>query len=124
MTGKMPNPFEVPNEMRDLAAKSVEQAKRAFDSFIGAARKTSDTIAGATPQLPGQAREAGDAMIGMAEANVKAAFELAENLVRAKGLDEVMALQADYMRNQMSAMQAQMQDMGSMMQKAATPRKP
>jgi phasin len=122
MSAKMPNPFEVPNEMRDLAAKSVEQAKRAFDTFIDAARKTSDGIAGSAPQLPPNAREAGDAMIGMAEANVKAAFELAENLVRARGMDEIMALQTDYMRKQMSAMQDQMNSMGSMIQKAAKPK--
>jgi phasin len=119
MTPKMPNPFEVPNEMRDLAAKSVEQAKRAFDSFLGAARQTSDQMAAAAPQLPASARDAGDAMLGMAESNVKAALELAEKLVQARGMDEVMRLQSDYMRAQMEAMKGQMESMGAMVQNAA-----
>ena len=31
--------YEIPNEMRDFAEKSVEQARKAFDGFIGAASK-------------------------------------------------------------------------------------
>jgi hypothetical protein len=36
--------YEVPGEMRDFAEKSVDQARKAFDSFIGAARRTADTV--------------------------------------------------------------------------------
>ncbi len=39
---------EIPTEMRDFAEKSVEQARKAFDSFIGAARRTADTVQGST----------------------------------------------------------------------------
>jgi phasin len=119
MTPKMPNPFEVPNEMRDLAAKSVEQTRRAFDSFLGAARQTSEQVASAAPAMPAAAKDAGNAMLGMAEANVKAALDLAGKLVQARGMDEVMALQSAYMKSQMEAMQGQMTSMGEMVQKAA-----
>ena len=43
----IPN-YEVPAEMRDFAEKSVDQARKAFDSFIGAARRTADTVQGST----------------------------------------------------------------------------
>jgi hypothetical protein len=39
MDAKQPN-YEVPAEMRDFAEKSVEQARKAIDGFMGAARKT------------------------------------------------------------------------------------
>ena len=33
------SPYEIPAEMRDFAEKSVEQARKAFEGFIGAAQK-------------------------------------------------------------------------------------
>ena len=36
---KTPISYEIPTEMRDFAEKSVEQAKKAFDGFVGAAGK-------------------------------------------------------------------------------------
>ena len=32
-------PYEIPAEIRDLTAKSVEEARKAFESFIEAAHK-------------------------------------------------------------------------------------
>ena len=42
---EMPN-FQVPEEMRDFAEKSVEQARKAFDGFLGAAHKAIDSVEG------------------------------------------------------------------------------
>ncbi|MFL5119984.1 MAG: phasin, partial [Microvirga sp.] len=36
--------YDVPPEMREFAEKSVEQARKAVDGFLGAARKTADTL--------------------------------------------------------------------------------
>ena len=30
------NPFEIPQQMRDLAEKNIEQARMAYDQFMGA----------------------------------------------------------------------------------------
>ena len=40
--------FEVPPQMRDLAETSVEQARKAFGTFIGSARRATDTLQGST----------------------------------------------------------------------------
>jgi hypothetical protein len=89
---KMPQ-FEVPAEMRDLANKSVEQSS---------IKATKDAV-------------------GFAEQNVKAALDHAQSLVKAKGFDEVMKLQSEFMRLQMAAMQDQMKSMGGMMQETVKP---
>ena len=34
-------PYEIPPEIRDLTAKTVEEARKAFESFIAAAHKAS-----------------------------------------------------------------------------------
>jgi hypothetical protein len=43
-------PYEIPAEIRDLTAKSVEEARKAFESFIEAAHKATAQAEGtATP---------------------------------------------------------------------------
>jgi phasin len=109
--------FEIPNEMRDFAEKSVEQAKKAFDGFMGAAHKAVDTVNEKTniASMPGAdfTRKA----MAQAESNVSAAFEHAQRLVRAKDAQEVMKLQTEFLQAQLAQVQAQMKEMGGNVQK-------
>ncbi|MGL4240806.1 MAG: phasin [Beijerinckiaceae bacterium] len=114
--------FEVPNEMRDFANKSVEQARRAFDSFMGATQQAASQAQSATQQMQEQAKDATKQVVGFAEQNVKAAFDHAQSLVQAKGIDEVMKLQSGYLKDQIAAMQQQLKAMGETVQKAAKPK--
>lgn len=50
------------------------------------------------------------------EQNEAAAFELARNLMRAKDIHEVMTLQSDYAKAQMSVIQTQAKERGSLVQ--------
>jgi phasin len=115
--------FEVPGEMRDFAARSVEQARRAFDSFVGATQQAAGQAEATGQVMQQQATEAAKQVVGYAEQNMKAAFDHAQALVQAKGLDEVMKLQSGYMRDQIAAMQEQLKSMGETVQKAAKPKK-
>jgi phasin len=119
---KLPQ-FEVPTEMRDLANKSVEQAKRAFDSFMGATQQAAGNLHGSAQKAQDSSMKATKEAVGYAEQNVKAALDHAQALVKAKGFDEVMKLQTEFMRNQMAAMQSQMTSMGKTMQGAVKPKK-
>jgi phasin len=119
---KTPN-FDVPVEMRELATKSVEQAKRAFDSFMGATHEASEKFKGSQFSMNEQASKATSQAVGFAEQNVKAALDHAQALVQAKGLEDVMKLQADFMKNQMEQMQSQMKSMGEAVQASMTPKK-
>jgi phasin len=115
--------FEVPAEMRDLASKSVEQAKRAFDSFMGATQQAAGNMQGSTHSLQENASKAAKQVVGYAEQNVKAALDHAHALVQAKGFDDVMKLQGEFMRSQMAAMQDQMKSMGKAAEEAIKPKK-
>lgn len=112
-------PYEIPDEMRAFAERSVEQARKAMDTYISAAHKTAEMMQGSTSIAQNSGSTASRKAIAYAEQNIAAAFDHAQKLVRAKDFSEVMALQAEYLRNQMGAMQAQMQDVGSAVQKAA-----
>jgi phasin len=115
--------FEVPNEMRDFANKSVEQARKAFDSFLGATQQAAGQAQSVTQTMQEQAMDASKQVVGFAEQNMKAAFDHAQSLVKAKGMDEVMQLQTGFLKDQIAAMQAQLKAMGETVQNAAKPRK-
>jgi phasin len=111
--------YEIPNEMRDFAEKSVDQARKAFDGFFSAAQKAAEQVHGTTETARASTTDATAKVITQAEANVTAAFDLAQKLVRAKDINEVMALQGDFLKSQMASFQNQMKDLGTAVQKAA-----
>ncbi len=104
--------FEVTPEMRAFAEKSVEQAKKAMDGFIAAARHAAVTAETQAKAAGGKAKEAGDLAMRYAERNIDSSFEFAQSLVRAKDLQEVLRLQSDYLTKQMTALQEQAKDLG------------
>jgi hypothetical protein len=64
--------------------------------------------------LPAQVKDLGAKAMGFAEMNVKAAFDLAQKLVHAKDMQEVLALQSEYVRAQMAAIQEQARELGAL----------
>ena len=111
--------YEIPTEMRDFAEKSVEQARKAFDSFMGAAQKTVDTLENSASSVQANTTDMTRKTFTYAEQSVNAAFEHAQRLVRAKDVQEAMQLQAEFVRNQFAALQSQMRDLGTIAQSAA-----
>ena len=65
------------------------------------------------------AKDMGQKAMGFAEQNIANSFEYAQKLVRAKDIQEVMALQQEYLQSQMKAMSEQAKDLGSTASKAA-----
>ncbi len=116
----MADPYAVPAEMRDFADRSVQQARKAFEGFMGAVKKSSGTLDEATPVQPNIAAGAAKA-VSLAEKNVTAAFDLAEKLVHAKDIQEVMALQSEYLKSQMTSIQDQTREMGEVIAKTMIP---
>ncbi|MFE1600921.1 phasin [Methylobacterium sp. ID0610] len=110
--------YEIPTEMRDFAEKSVEQARKAFDSYISAARKTADTIQGSAEVARSNAQTLSSRSFAFAEQNVNAAFDLAQKLVRSRDVQEAMQHQAEFIRSQFAAIQSQAKEFGSMTQSA------
>jgi phasin len=108
---------EIPSQVRNLAEKNVEQAREAFLGFVGAAQKAT----GATEMLPPAAKNTMTKAMLFAEENVKAAFDLAEKLVRAKDAQEIFALQTEFATSRLTAMQTQAMELGAAVQEAIAP---
>jgi phasin len=114
--------YQVPAQMRDFAVKSIEQARNAFEEFIGLAQKAVGSLDTGALAVPPGVRDVGSKAMGYAEANVKAAFDHAQKLVHAKDLQEVMHLQSEYLKAQMATLQEQAKEIGSTVQNAVTPK--
>ena len=111
--------FEVPDEMRKFAEQSVEQARKAFEAVISTAQQTMSTLEGRAAVAQAGAKDVGDKAMAFAESNVAASFEFAQQLVRARTLEEMMRLQADYMKAQMQTLAEQANELGQTATKAA-----
>ncbi|MEF3367025.1 phasin [Methylocystis sp. 9N] len=111
--------YQIPNEVRDFAEKSVEQARKAFEGFTGAAQKALDTPSEIPFPLTG-ARDVSAKALSFAEANVNAAFDLAQRLVHAKDPQEVFKLQSEYVQKQIQAIQEQAKELGAVFQRTTT----
>ena len=111
--------FDVPTQMRQFAEQSVEQAKKAMDGFLSAAHKTATTLESQASTAQSSAKDVSQKVMGFAEQNINNSFEFAQKLVRAKDIQEVMALQQEFLKAQMQAMQAQAKDLGAAATKVA-----
>jgi phasin len=112
--------FEIPSEMRAFAEKSVEQAKQAFDGFISAAHQAVSAIEGQAETARKGASQITEKAMSFAEQNVARSFEFAQQLVRAKDVQEVMKLQAEYVKTQLHVFTEQAREFGETAGKAAT----
>jgi phasin len=111
--------FEIPHEMRALAEQSVEQARKAFDGFKTAAQKAASGMEGQASAAHAGAKDVRQKAMTFAEANVATSFEFAQKLVRAKDLEEVTRLQAEFVQRQMQALAEQSQELSQTATRAA-----
>jgi phasin len=112
--------YEIPNEMRDFAERSVEQARKAFDSFMTAAHKATHTFGSSTEVAQAGAKDISRQAMTYAESNVAATFDFARKLLAAKDVAEVLQLQAQFAQSQMESLGRQMQEMSQSVAEAAT----
>ncbi|NJO53909.1 MAG: phasin [Bacteroidales bacterium] len=117
VTTKTPQ-LDVPPELRDFAEKSVEQTKKAFDSYLSAAQKAVGTLEGSAEAMQAGAKDLGKTAISFAEVNVAASFDLAQKLVRAKDVQDVLRIQAEFVQEQMKVLSEQAKELGTIAQKA------
>ena len=105
--------FEIPEQMRDVADKSVDQARKAFDQFMDATQKAVAKAEGSAKSLQEGAADLSRQTLAYIEENVAASFKLAANLVQARTV-----LQQEFLRRQMAAAAEQGKSLGGMVGRA------
>ena len=111
--------FEVPEQMRDFAEKSVDQARKAFDDFMNVTQQAVSKMEDSANAVQSGAGDVNRKALSFAEEQVDAAFKFAQNMVRAKDMQEVMQLQQDFLRKQMENLGEQARDLSDTATKAA-----
>ena len=64
--------FEVPKEMRAMAEANFDQARKAFESFLGSAQQAASSLTGTTETARANAKDIGARAVAFAEKNVQA----------------------------------------------------
>jgi phasin len=111
--------FEIPGELRHFAEQSVEQARKAFDSFMGATQKAANTLEGQAAAAQSGAKDLRQKAMSFAEQNVTSSFDFARRLVQARDLEEVTRLQAEFVQSQLKVLNDQAQALGQSASKTA-----
>jgi phasin len=100
---------EVPEQMRDAMKTSIEQAKRAFDTFAATSEQTWKSFESNTSTTPAL-RSLTSRIAEITRTNAEANFALALKLTESKDLGQAMQLQADYLREQMDTFFRQLEE--------------
>ena len=112
--------FEIPNEMRTVAERNVEQATLAFNNCMQAAQEAVSAfdrwVKASQVGTQGITKKA----MSFAERNVLSAFEFAQKIVQAKDIQELIRMQTEFVQSQMQVLSEQVQDLGKTISKAAT----
>ena len=111
--------FEIPQEMRAFAEKSVEQARQAFESFVSTAHQTINAFGDQAETTRQGAKDIGQQVMAFAERNIASSFELAQQLVRARDVNEMVKLQSDYITAQIKTLTEQAKELGESTTKLA-----
>ncbi|WP_421726273.1 phasin family protein [Bauldia sp.] len=110
-----PTQFEIPDQMRDMADKSVSEAKKALEQFIEATQSAVTKAEGSARTMQEGASEVNRQALAFVEENVSASFDLAQRLVQARTVEEISALQKEYFARQMAALTEQGKAIGATM---------
>ena len=110
-------PFDIPQQFRELAEQNIEQASAAYGQFMNAMTQAMGMWWGALPpnEMSSGFKAVQDRAIQFAKENAEAAFALASSLANAKDIQDVLTLQSRYAQRQMQMYTAQAQELGRLM---------
>jgi phasin len=113
-------PFDIPDQMREVADKSVEQAKKAVSQYLDATTQAVAKAEGSAKSMREGAAEMSRQALAFVEENVAASFDFAQRLVQARTVEELAALHKEFIAKQMASLSEQGKSLGAMMGRAAT----
>ncbi|MFC3694825.1 phasin [Chenggangzhangella methanolivorans] len=111
---------DVPAPVRELAEKSVQQAKDGYARWKAAAEETSDAFEDALATSSKGYKEFSRKSVELTRSNVNAHFDFLQALIGAKSVSQAIELQTSFARQQFEVLSGQAKELSSLAQKAAT----
>jgi phasin len=112
--------LEVPAAFREIAEKSVAQAKETYERVKAAAEEATDLLEDTYTTAAKGAADYNLKIIEAARANTNAAFDYARELLDVKSVSEVVELSTAHARKQFEALSEQTKELVALAQKVAT----
>ena len=113
-----PNFAELPDSIRTIMKSSIEQARKAFDTFVASSEKMIQSVD--TSSIPGAdgLKQLNEKIAAFTRQNAESNFNLAIQLTDARHLSEIVELQNAHLRNQMEAFSRQLEELRELTVKA------
>jgi phasin len=111
--------FEISTAFREMAEKSVSQAKDTYDRMKSVAEEATDVLEGTYATTTKGVSEYGQKVIEAARENTNAAFDFATKLIHVKSFSEVVELSTAHTRKQYESVAAQTKELAAIAQKTA-----
>ncbi len=107
----MPQFAEMPELVRSIMKASIDQARKAFETFISASQKTMSSFEGSTTGTTGGLKQLNDKIAEFTRMNAEANFRFAMKLADAKQFSDVLELQNAHARELMDTFAKQLEEL-------------
>jgi len=102
---------EIPDAVRDLMRMSIEQAKRAFDTFAATSEKTWKSIESSSEAARANMHSLNQKIADISRSNAEENFALAMRLAGSKDISQALELQNQHAKKQMETFMHQLEEM-------------
>jgi phasin len=111
--------LEIPAAFRELAERSITQAKETYEKMKAAAEEATDVLEDTYTTAAKGASDYGLKVIEAARTNANSAFDFASRLMTVKSFSEAVEVSTAHGRKQYEAVTAQSKELASLAQKTA-----
>ena len=116
--------MEIPDAVRQMAERNVEQARTAYSQMMDMARKGQDQVSASSGAMTSAALEVQNKAMRFASENIEANFKLAGELARARDMKDYFEIQARHAQRQMQTYTLQAQELSQLVASAAQKAQP
>lgn len=116
--------LEIPEAVRQMTERNLDQARTAYNQFLALARQGQDALASSQNAMSSGAMDVQTKALSFAEKNIEDGFSFAAELARAKDFKEYFEIQQKWAQKQMQTYAQQTQELGRVMTDAAQKSRP
>jgi phasin len=106
-----PNMTELPESVRNIMKASIEQARKAFDTFVATSEKMIQGVDTSSSSAAESVKHLNERIAAFTRQNAEANFNLALRMTEARQLSDIVELQSTHVRDQMEAFTRQMEEL-------------
>ena len=106
------NPFEIPQQIRDLTEQNIKQAHAAYEQLTNFMTQAMGAWMSAMPHSTATGfKDVQDRAVEIAKKNAESAFALADEIAKAKNFQDILTLQTRFAQDQIQAYAAETQEL-------------